>query len=211
MFKPPTQAAETAAVWRLDHLWISGVVDYAGRVCAIIESIMGDHLIYLAFGANLGARLATLCAARQRLAPDVRVTRASGVYETPPWGVADQPPFLNAVCQARTALAPLALLHRLKQIERELGRVASVRWGPRAIDLDILLYDDLVLHTPELVIPHPALHERAFVLVPLAEIAPDLIHPVLGQTMVQLAAQSKPADVRWVGTLAAEGIETDML
>lgn len=138
-----------------------------------------DHTVYLALGTNLGDRLANLRAAIKSLPPDVSVLAESHVYETPPWGYADQPPFLNMAIKAETDLAPEALLTYLKQLEVELGRQQNFRWGPRLIDLDILFYNELVINTPPLVIPHPRLHERAFVLVPLMDVAPDLVHPVL--------------------------------
>ncbi len=134
---------------------------------------------YLALGTNLGDRLANLRTAIDSLAPKLRVTRTSTIYETPPWGYADQPSFLNMVIEAETSLKPRALLRYLKEKEDELGRVKNFRNGPRKIDLDILFYDDLILEEENLVIPHPRLHERAFVLVPLADIAPDFIHPLL--------------------------------
>lgn len=154
------------------------------------------HEIYLAFGANLGDRAATLQAARAALARHMDFVQCSHLYETPPWGDLDQPPFLNAVCHARTALAPHALLAFLKATERALGRVATRRWGPRAIDLDILFYDDLVLTTPTLTVPHPLLHERAFVLAPLREIAPLVRHPVLHETIAALADKISTDDVQ---------------
>jgi 2-amino-4-hydroxy-6-hydroxymethyldihydropteridine diphosphokinase len=138
-----------------------------------------EHTVYIALGTNLGDRLANLHAALRSLPTAVTVIDESPVYETPPWGYEDQPAFLNMVVKTETELEPEALLTYLKQIEAELGREKSVRWGPRLIDLDILFYDDLVIDTPPLVIPHPRLHERAFVLVPLANIAPNLNHPVL--------------------------------
>ena len=137
-------------------------------------------------GTNLGDRLSNLRAAIAALAPDIQGLVESPVYETEPWGYADQPPFLNMVLRAATDLSPRDLLGRLKGIESTLGRVPSFRNGPRLIDLDILFYDDIILDTPPLVIPHPRLRERAFVLVPLADIAPGLVHPVPGLSVAQL-------------------------
>jgi len=165
------------------------------------------HDAWLGLGANLGDRNVTLrqaVVALQALAPAVRVTAVSSIYDTAPELVTAQPRFHNAACAIETTLAPLALLHALKRIERELGRAPTVRYGPRAIDLDILLYDDLILSGDELTIPHPRLAERAFALVPLAEIAPHLVHPALGETISQLAARYTAADVRRVGPFPVE-------
>ncbi len=147
------------------------------------------HTIYLALGTNLGDRLANLQAARSALPPAVRVLQRSKVYETPPWGVTDQPAFLNMAVKGETSLAPVTLLKALKQLEKKMGRVPSVRYGPRLIDIDILFYDDVILDTPELTIPHPRLPERAFVLVPLADVAAELIHPVLHKSIQALLAR----------------------
>lgn len=145
-------------------------------------------IVYLALGTNLGDRLANLRAAIHALAPHVNVLAESRIYETPPWGYADQPAFLNMAVKAETSLGPESLLKRLKQLEVRLGREASFRYGPRRIDLDILFYDDLVLESETLTIPHPRLHERAFVLVPLMDLAPNLIHPVLKKSVAELLA-----------------------
>jgi 2-amino-4-hydroxy-6-hydroxymethyldihydropteridine diphosphokinase len=126
----------------------------------------------LGLGANLGDPVATLNAAKTKLGDIGAVTAVSSLYRTPPWGGVDQPPFVNAALALETALDPDALLAALKALERALGRAASVRWGPRAIDLDILDYDGVRRHDAELTIPHARLLERAFALVPLAEIEP---------------------------------------
>ncbi len=142
--------------------------------------------IYIALGTNLGDRLANLRDAINALAPAVTVLRESTIYETPPWGYTDQPAFLNMVVEAETSLSPQALLEYLKKREDELGRVKNFRYGPRHIDLDILFYDNLVFEDEHLQIPHPRLHERAFVLVPLANLAADFVHPVLGKDVRSL-------------------------
>jgi 2-amino-4-hydroxy-6-hydroxymethyldihydropteridine diphosphokinase len=144
--------------------------------------------VYLGLGTNLGDREANLHDAMTALPPSILVLEQSPVYATQPWGVIDQPTFLNLVLKGKTRLAPLALLAYLKDLEIRLGRLPSVRYGPRKIDIDILLYADLILDRPGLTIPHPGLHERAFVLVPLADLAPDLIHPVFRKTICQLLA-----------------------
>ena len=142
--------------------------------------------VYLAFGTNLGDRLANLHAAIDLFPPSIVPGPWSKIYETPPWGYKDQPAFLNMAVKCETDLDAASLLKRLKQIEVQVGRVESFRWGPRQIDIDILFYDDLVFESKSLTIPHPRLHERAFVLVPLADIAPDHVHPVLKKNVSQL-------------------------
>jgi 2-amino-4-hydroxy-6-hydroxymethyldihydropteridine diphosphokinase len=155
--------------------------------------------VYLSLGANQGDRLANLRLALARLQTLARLEEVSSLYETQPQGMHDQPLFLNAVCRVSTGLEPQALLRFLKNVEREIGRQpGGQRWGPRPIDLDILLYDDRVVDTPELTVPHPRLAERAFVLVPMCELAPELRHPLLGEPMKDLLASLGEKEVRKV-------------
>lgn len=152
--------------------------------------------IFIALGSNLGDRLEALQAALAAMPPGVAVLARSPVYETSPWGGVEQGDFLNMVIRGTTALPPLRLLEFLKGLEQDLGRIPAVRYGPRRIDLDILFYDDLVLETPRLCLPHPRLHERAFVLVPLADLAPEHLHPLLSKTVTEMLAQLDTGGVR---------------
>lgn len=136
-----------------------------------------DEIIHIALGSNLGDRPANLARALELMGELVEISVASSIYETQPWGVLDQPCFLNQVVKGRTTLAPIHLLYELKAIERLMGRRETVRYGPRIIDLDILLYGDRVIHYSRLHIPHPRMLERAFVLVPLAEVSPGIVIP----------------------------------
>lgn len=148
-----------------------------------------DITVYIALGANLGDRQANIHAAVQRMdqQPGIRVQAVSTLHETQAvGGPADAPPFLNAAAQISTTLTPHQLLAALMTIETSLGRVRITKWEPRIIDLDILLYGDHIVCTDDLVIPHPLLHERAFALKPLAEIAPQVEHPTLHATIADL-------------------------
>jgi GTP cyclohydrolase-4 len=147
-----------------------------------------DVVVYLGLGSNLGDRQANLVEAVQGLGSQVRVERLSSIYETEPAHVVDQPRFLNLVLRGTTALAPLELLAFLKRIEERMGRRETVRYGPRPIDLDILFYGDQVIRTDGLEVPHPRIAERGFVLVPLVEIAPSLVHPDRHRTVAELLA-----------------------
>jgi|KBSMisStaDraftv2_1062788.scaffolds.fasta_scaffold654887_1 2-amino-4-hydroxy-6-hydroxymethyldihydropteridine diphosphokinase len=153
--------------------------------------------IYLSLGSNIGDREANLRKAVEQLASqDMRVLHTSRIYETEPVDYVDQAWFLNQVVEAETALFPMQLLTRVGRVERELGRKRTVRKGPRTIDIDILFYGAAVVETTRLEIPHPRIAERRFVLVPLAELAPDLRHPVTHRTIRQMLESAPPAVVR---------------
>ena len=162
------------------------------RVCKMSDAIirgLGNKLatVYLCLGSNLGNRMANLNEAVALLSQKVNIEKVSSVYETEPIGYKEQPLFLNMVCQISTVLSPWELLRFVKDIEGEMGRVQSFSNSPRLIDIDILFYDREVIRTDELTIPHSRLAKRAFVLIPLAEIAPQLIHPELGKKISELA------------------------
>ncbi|GHA54714.1 2-amino-4-hydroxy-6-hydroxymethyldihydropteridine diphosphokinase [Pontibacter akesuensis] len=143
--------------------------------------------LYLLLGGNLGERTSYLQQARESIAAQVGgIQHCSKIYETAAWGKTDQPSFLNQVLEVKTTLAPEQVLQHINNIEQELGRVRLEHWGSRVIDIDILFYDSLVLQTQRLTIPHPQLHKRRFTLLPLAEIAPELVHPVLETSIKQL-------------------------
>jgi len=154
-------------------------------------------LVYLSLGTNLGDREKNLRTAVDRLESDgtVRITAVSSIYETEPVGYTEQPLFLNLAAAGETALTPQALLAAAKNVERTLGRISTFRWGPRLIDIDILLYEAEQIATAELTLPHPRLAERSFVVIPLAEIAPDLVLPS-GIPVRRLAESCRAGGIR---------------
>ena len=162
-------------------------------------------VVYLGLGTNSGDRILNLKRACEELtiAERVEVVRKSSVFHTEPWGYTDQACFLNAVLEIRTMLDPRELLLAVKQIERRIGRKKSFRWGPRVIDIDIISIGNERIDTKELVIPHPEMHLRRFVLVPLAEIAPFFIHPVRYEPIWRLLEQSPENEVLWHSTFPA--------
>ena len=149
---------------------------------------MDSHTVFLALGSNLGDRQENLRQAVTALSPQLDVKAKSQIYETDPWGYEDQPKFLNMAVKGLTYLEPEPLLKHLKRLEIALGRQVTFPNGPRSIDIDILFFDDLVLNTPILSLPHPRLHERGFVLLPMMDLAPDLVHPVLKKSIRDLTA-----------------------
>ena len=158
-----------------------------------------DHIVYLSLGTNMDNRSANLKSAISSLPPQLDVKKKSHVYETPPWGYTEQDKFLNQVVMAKTYLEPEPLMKHIKRLEVALGRKATFRYGPRLIDIDILFYDDLILETPSLTIPHPHLHERGFVLVPLMDIAPDFVHPVKKKSVREMTALSNLGGIQKFG------------
>jgi len=154
--------------------------------------------IYLSLGSNVGDRQANLRAAIERLRSELDVQRISPIYETEPVDFTDQRWFLNLAVEARTTLFPMRLLSRTQKIELALGRVRTAPKGPRTIDIDILLYGSAVIRTARLEIPHPRMAERRFVLAPLADLAPELRHPVTGRSVREMLESAPPQAVRWL-------------
>lgn len=165
------------------------------------EETPTNHHVYLGLGSNIPDRDAHLAAALEELAQIVTIERVSSVFDTAPMIVTDQPRFHNLTIAATTRLSPQELLRGVKSIERALGRTGGPRYGPRVIDIDLLFYDQLVVQTDELTIPHPRLAERAFVLAPLMEIAPTLTHPTLGETVTEMLRRVSGSDVVRLGPL----------
>ena len=150
--------------------------------------------VYLSLGSNLGDRRANLKKALRLLSEGVEIVKVSSVYDTDPVGVGKQPRFLNLMCRVNTDIGPMQLLSFVKGIESNRGRDLSLRDTPRIIDIDIIFHGDIIIESPELVIPHPRMRERAFVLVPFAEIAPEVVHPVTGERIGDLAARVEGRD-----------------
>ena len=148
-----------------------------------------EQIAYLSLGSNLGSREQNLRGAIRRISALGRVDAVSSFYETEPVEFTDQPWFLNCVMALETTAEPVQLIHELLRIEQEMGRQRVLKKGPRSIDIDILLFGDAVVNTPELTIPHPEMARRRFVLEPLAEIAPELLHPISQKTVARLLAE----------------------
>ncbi|MFA7691314.1 MAG: 2-amino-4-hydroxy-6-hydroxymethyldihydropteridine diphosphokinase [Candidatus Hydrogenedentes bacterium] len=153
--------------------------------------------VYLSLGANLGNRVTFLNRAMEALdaLDEVTVLRRSPIYESEPWGLTEQPKFLNMVVEIETSFDPFELLETVKLLEQRLGRQSAPRWGPRCIDIDLILWGDTMLHTPGLAIPHERFRERAFVLTPLADLVPEAVDPETGTTIAVLASRLGSAGV----------------
>ncbi len=162
---------------------------------------------FIGAGANLGEPVRQLRQAQDALqkSPDIKFLAASSFYRTQPMGPVEQPPFINAVFSLEPEIGPRDLLSLLLDIEQKMGRVRKERWGPRVIDLDLLFYGDMVIGGGGLEVPHPRLHERRFVLAPMAEIAPGFVHPVLKKTVSELLAELPAVDF-WVEKLEPESL-----
>lgn len=151
-----------------------------------------NHQIFLSTGSNLGDRLENLRQAQEYIALEIgTIVQASSVYATQAWGVHDQPDFLNQALEVKTELMPAEILEKIQYIEKRMGRIKTEKWSKRLIDIDILFYNQDIIQTENLTIPHPFLHERNFVLAPLAEIAPDFLHPIFQISILKLYQNSK--------------------
>lgn len=164
------------------------------------------HTVYLALGSNLGDRAANLRSAIEAFEPEIHITNCSAIYETPPWGYLDQSRFLNQVVEAETDLSPEELLEHIKDLEQQLGRRETFQYGPRVIDLDIIFYGGEIIDSPPLIVPHPRMAERGFVLLPLADIAPHFEHPIFGDSVLDLLSKIDREGIVFYSPADCDGI-----
>ena len=159
---------------------------------------LGKVRVFLGLGSNLGDRMGHLEQGLGILGERMRLVKVSSIYETEPWGFEEQPAFLNCVVEGVAVASPEGVLEILKEAEKRVGREAMFEWGPRVFDADLLFYGKRIVNLPQLTVPHPRIPQRAFVLVPMAEIAPDLVHPLFGMTVEVMAARVEGREgVRW--------------
>ncbi|AYE35371.1 2-amino-4-hydroxy-6-hydroxymethyldihydropteridine diphosphokinase [Clostridium septicum] len=165
---------------------------------AAIEIVRGWHKAYIALGSNIGGKEHNIKEAINRIKENknITVSKVSNLIETEPWGFEDQDTFINGVIEVETILSPKELIKTLLSIENDMKRERILRWGPRIIDLDIIFYDDLISNDEEVIIPHPRMEEREFVLEPLNEIAPNMLHPILNKRVFQLLRDIKKANLK---------------
>lgn len=148
---------------------------------------MGSVRVFLGLGSNLGDRMGNLERGLEILGERIKLIKVSSIYETEPWGFAEQPSFLNCVVEGETSASPEGVLEILQEAEKRVGRWATFEWGPRVFDADLLFYGNRIMNLPQLTVPHPRIAERAFVLVPMGEIAPDLVHPLMRMSVKAMA------------------------
>lgn len=156
-------------------------------------------IVLMSLGTNMGNRLIMLTKALSELGHSgFSIIDRSKIWETTPWGFTDQPRFLNMCVSAETGLSPEEMIKMIKTIEGRLDRIKNVKWGPRNIDIDIIAIDEMVIDTPELTVPHPYMHERAFVLIPLREVAPQFTHPMTGKTLEEMICALPLEKMEWI-------------